>query len=388
MEKYQPEGKEFRFGSRQIRLTSYSLARLKFRTDVLVSSDDNRLSHGGGVSAALWKSAGAGLARYVEAQSPKLGLANIYSTPAFRLDAKRLFHIVTIDFDRQSAITTADLTPLFRRVLFDAGTYGTRVGLPLVATGAAEIGPEEAVRELGAALKAWLDTPSRVNSVTVAAPDHFKLVATTFEEILAHHVPVEELMASTAERVLEPGFIRHPTPWEAAVDASSPVAPGLLAQLFDRLMRACAERLLEEIEVRSRRGEISGDNLKEANLQFLKSSATNQKQNLSVERIGEDSLLVAVEKFIAAARVLGLEQPPSLPPALVEAAVSRNVAIHGVDIPIRFDSYDQFLAAIRSLVEFVGSSNIGNRRGQPETLVSTQIASFPRIARARVSNRA
>ena len=122
------------------------------RADVLVSSDDNYLSHGGGVSAALWRAAGEALEQHVKAHRPTLRLGDLFQTPGFKLPAKHLLHAVTIDFDENQRLGPAGAVELYRRVLEHAARLGGSVALPLLGSGAGRVGTDGSCRALCKAL--------------------------------------------------------------------------------------------------------------------------------------------------------------------------------------------------------------------------------------------
>src|SRR5712691_11316035 len=84
--------------------------------DVLVSSDDNYLSMGGGVSYTISRAAGASLTREARKQLP-LKLGDVAVTSAGRLHSKYVFHGVTIDHDTQALADAEIIENTTRRCL-------------------------------------------------------------------------------------------------------------------------------------------------------------------------------------------------------------------------------------------------------------------------------
>jgi O-acetyl-ADP-ribose deacetylase (regulator of RNase III) len=68
------------------------------KADILVSSDDNYLSMGGGVSYAISQAAGAAVISEARKQLP-LKLGDVAVTSSGNLHCKYIFHAVTIDYD-------------------------------------------------------------------------------------------------------------------------------------------------------------------------------------------------------------------------------------------------------------------------------------------------
>lgn len=108
--------------------------------DALVSSDDNYLSAGGGVSRALANAAGF-LVRMecqslVSRQRPNLG--DVVRTSAGALPCKYLYHAITINFDSNTYMDETALRRLVANLLDMATRDGVRsLGMPAIGSGAA-----------------------------------------------------------------------------------------------------------------------------------------------------------------------------------------------------------------------------------------------------------
>lgn len=157
-----------RIGKRVVRLINTSITELPKHVDALVSSDDNYLSHGGGVSNALWTAAGQSVQVEVESARPRLKLGDVFPTTAGSLNAKHLLHAITIDFDANIRIGNGDPVSLFRKIFAVAEELGCKsVALPLVGSGAAGLSIEEAFSAFTRALSLWLQSPSSLFDVTL-----------------------------------------------------------------------------------------------------------------------------------------------------------------------------------------------------------------------------
>lgn len=136
--------------------------------DALVSSDDNYLSHGGGVSAALWAAAGPALEQET-ATLRQLRIGDLHETSAGRLNAGVLLHAVTIDLDTMASARLDQLVLLYGRIL-DLGLERgwKRIALPVLGTGVAGVEAETALTALADAIDArkWELSPP---SLTVVA---------------------------------------------------------------------------------------------------------------------------------------------------------------------------------------------------------------------------
>lgn len=130
----------FTISGHTVRVSSGDLATFPERVDAIVSSDDNYLSHSGGVSRALWAAAGPGLAKAVEEAEPQLHLGDVYVTQGFELPCRLLLHAITMDLDQNRAILEPELAKLYQRLFEAAGAEKcSRVALPLIGTGSAEL---------------------------------------------------------------------------------------------------------------------------------------------------------------------------------------------------------------------------------------------------------
>ncbi|MFI7454921.1 macro domain-containing protein [Nonomuraea sp. NPDC049714] len=103
--------------------------------EVLVSSDDNYLTMGGGVSLALFVKAGEELRLHARKLLP-LSLGDVGVTTAGKLPAKYVFHAVTIDLDRNLMPDTTCIRQLVNRSLDLAENLRVRsIALPALGTG-------------------------------------------------------------------------------------------------------------------------------------------------------------------------------------------------------------------------------------------------------------
>jgi O-acetyl-ADP-ribose deacetylase (regulator of RNase III) len=132
----------------EVRVLNASLAALGRQFDAIVSSDDNYLSHSGGVSEALWKAAGP-----IAIGQPTLSLGDVFVSAAGKLPARILLHAVTVDFDANRVITLPQLARLYQDLFQVAAAHScATLALPLLASGAADISADASARALGQAL--------------------------------------------------------------------------------------------------------------------------------------------------------------------------------------------------------------------------------------------
>jgi serine/threonine protein kinase len=112
--------------------------------DALVSSDDEMLSMGGGVSAALHQAAGPAFAEEARRYTPvRVGRAVVTSAGA--LPARFVFHAVTIGArDRQWVFPSRDvIVEIMESCFYHADTLGVQsLAFPLLGSGAGGLSPE------------------------------------------------------------------------------------------------------------------------------------------------------------------------------------------------------------------------------------------------------
>ncbi len=142
--------------------------------DAVVSSDDNYLSMGGGVSAAIARGAGPTLIADARKHVP-LSLGDVAVTSAGNLAAKYVFHGVTIDLRRMTYADADTIRHITRQCLEIAEVLGIRqIAFPALGTGAAHVPAEpcaEAMtREIASFLSADPKVLTQVNLALFARP--------------------------------------------------------------------------------------------------------------------------------------------------------------------------------------------------------------------------
>lgn len=135
--------------------------------DAIVSSDDNYLSMGGGVSAAIARAAGSALITDARKHIP-LGLGDVAVTSAGELAAKYVFHGVTIDVTHTKYADADTIRLITHKCLDVAVALGIReIAFPALGTGVAGVPAEpcaEAMtREIARFLSEDAQTLTRVN---------------------------------------------------------------------------------------------------------------------------------------------------------------------------------------------------------------------------------
>jgi eukaryotic-like serine/threonine-protein kinase len=104
-------------------------------SDALVSSDDSELSMGGGVSAELSRVAGPAYRDYAQAFAP-VRIGRVAVTPAFGLNAKYVFHGITIGIQDKQYPSRDIVAEIVDACFYQAETYSiASIAFPLLGTG-------------------------------------------------------------------------------------------------------------------------------------------------------------------------------------------------------------------------------------------------------------
>src|SRR5690606_16979500 len=137
-----------RLGELEVSVEVGSFLDIEPRPSVLVSSDNNYLSHGDSVSKVIWDAAGTALEGDAKTLPLPLQLGDIVETTGGALGA-RVLHAVVVDYDRNLRIRPVELTPLVAQLLVRADAGGAAsIALPLLGTGAGRIPVELAARAM------------------------------------------------------------------------------------------------------------------------------------------------------------------------------------------------------------------------------------------------
>lgn len=136
--------------------------------DVLVSSDDNYLSMGGGVSMALAKAGGPDIGRQARKHLP-LKQCDVAVTGAGTLTAKFIFHGVTIDRDNYSYPDDTCIESITRRCLELADALRVKaIAFPALGTGVGKYPFQRAAEVMLRSIADHLSGQTTLREVTVA----------------------------------------------------------------------------------------------------------------------------------------------------------------------------------------------------------------------------
>lgn len=152
----------------------------KCAADAIVSSDDNYLSMGGGVSYAISQAAGNIIRSEAKKQLP-LKLGDVAVTSAGRLDARYVFHAITIDYDNSTYANDEIVSRATRRCLEIADSLRVKtIALPALGTGVARFPFERCATAMARTLVEYLAGDTKLETVTITL---FPREGTQAEEI-------------------------------------------------------------------------------------------------------------------------------------------------------------------------------------------------------------
>ncbi|UQU68189.1 macro domain-containing protein [Couchioplanes caeruleus] len=164
---HQERESSYLIGNRTFRVVFASLPGIA--ADALVSSDDNYLTMGGGVSAALRHAAGPAVEMDAGKHTP-LKLGDVAVTTAGKLKARYIFHGVTLDLDGLGSPDESCLRAIVDRCLELAEALRLRrVAFPALGTGTAQFPYELAGQAMTKAVADFLSRRAEhVHEVTLA----------------------------------------------------------------------------------------------------------------------------------------------------------------------------------------------------------------------------
>ncbi len=252
------------------RTTDYKISKSTFQVkygditrltaDVLVSSDDNYLSMGGGVSAALLRAGGEVIATEARKHVP-LKIGDVAVTSAGKLSAKYVFHAVTIDLTSMIYASEETIQAATLKCMQLADTLGARtIAFPALGTGVAGFPFHLAAEVMTRAIADYLGGETSISQVTITlfAREHVREIdMNVFYEravaLASLSTQSKRLNTLLSELARITGQMNKPSLSKRVVDLQAELeqAQGILGEKAGNLER------LEEIQDRSKMTEIS-----------------------------------------------------------------------------------------------------------------------------------
>ena len=310
----------FPIGICHVDLVQARLERLpaEDRVEVLVSSDDNYLTHGGGVSRALWRAGGvAAVARGLEELLP-VGLGDVVRGDPGELDASHLLHAVTIDLDLRRRLEPRGARRLYGRVLDRTRELGARsVALPMLGAGAGRLTAATSATALAEAMsERWIQVGALDRVVLVGFDtESFDAAAHQLRPRSGPLFDLPSLVAACRPHLSPEGSARLDGAAKALLGSPE---PAVLAGALDGFLTAFVERNLSAVpwEHRGRLGERA--------LEFLEQRDGHCTLNRDGVTLGDLGRLVLVTQATLQ-RPLTKEEVEA-----IQVAISaRNRLVHG-----------------------------------------------------------
>jgi O-acetyl-ADP-ribose deacetylase (regulator of RNase III) len=167
-----PPSVQYDIGSRTLEVVYGDIVSIA--ADVLVSSDDNHLTMGGGVSAGILRAGGDAVREHAgkfvqsHATSP-LRRGDVVVTTAGRLPSKFIFHAVTIDHDAGQGPTVDTIRDATSRAMMLADTLQVEsIVFPALGTGVGGFPFNIAADAMVRTIVQHLDEASHVERVSIA----------------------------------------------------------------------------------------------------------------------------------------------------------------------------------------------------------------------------
>jgi O-acetyl-ADP-ribose deacetylase (regulator of RNase III) len=175
-----PDSETWTVGPHRVHTLMADITRLPSRVGAIVSSDDNYLTAGGGVSKAIVSAAGASHTRdemqalvwgpggrQPSARSA-LKAGQVVYTTAGQLQADYVFHAIVIDHDRYQYPDRLLIAAVTKEALRLAGTLRlTSIAFPLLGTGTANLSPRVALKGMMDALADFAEAQPEQASIDV-----------------------------------------------------------------------------------------------------------------------------------------------------------------------------------------------------------------------------
>ena len=139
--------------------------------DALVSSDDTRLSMGGGVSGAIRIAGGEVIAQEARKLAP-VRVGDVAVTSAGSLPAKYVLHAVTVDWDQPVRPSELTIRLAAENVLRRCELLHVhRVAMPAIGIGAAQFSADHSARLIVSALAKHSASPTTIKEFVFSLPD-------------------------------------------------------------------------------------------------------------------------------------------------------------------------------------------------------------------------
>ena len=143
-------------------------------TDVIVSSDDAYLSMGGGVSASILRAGGDVIARDAR-KNVTCQMGDVIVTSAGKLEAKYVFHAITIDWSQKDEFTVEkSINSIIKKSLNVLSVLGLKsIAFPAIGTGAARYSLEDVAHFMSMAISEFLSNSDEELEIYIYLMDRY-----------------------------------------------------------------------------------------------------------------------------------------------------------------------------------------------------------------------
>lgn len=136
-------------------------------TDAIVSSDDNYISMGGGVSQSIRHKAGEAIREELKKHLP-MKIGDVAATSAGHLDAKYIFHGITIDYEKWLFADEDVVKSIVEKALGLAENLGLKsISFPALGTGVAGFPFQLAAKTMTNSISNYLQKDSKLEQVNL-----------------------------------------------------------------------------------------------------------------------------------------------------------------------------------------------------------------------------
>ncbi|WP_017292721.1 macro domain-containing protein [Geminocystis herdmanii] len=159
--------------------------------DVIVSSDDNYLKMGGGVSASILKKGGNSIKEHALKFAP-IKLGDVIMTSAGNLSAKYVFHAAVLDYElyyhaRSKKPTINIVQEVTKKCLKLAESVNAQsIAFPALATGVGGLPPEQSALGIMIEIMKVLKSNTSLKTIIIALYGHQNSNVNTIKEIKNH----------------------------------------------------------------------------------------------------------------------------------------------------------------------------------------------------------
>ncbi|WP_277753267.1 macro domain-containing protein [Cyanobacterium aponinum] len=176
----------------------------RLNVDIIVSSDDNYLTMGGGVSGTILRKAGKNIREETRKLAP-IKLGDVAITNAGNLSAKYIFHAAVLDYQLKSHKPDIKvIQEVTKKSLKLAESVNAKsIAFPALATGKGGLAPEQSalgiIIEIIKALKFSTPLQTIIISIYADKNNYIKTIKSRFSNQISHFIDLYQQMETRYE---------------------------------------------------------------------------------------------------------------------------------------------------------------------------------------------